>query len=224
MGRGNRSMMDIRFSLEQKRRINDFLCSRTKISDRKIATRFHDSDAHVYDLAFIRPFLRPNRYALDLGTGSGLLAYEMAKVVEKVIAVDKYESFFSPQYRSDNLEFIECDVHDFKSKHRFDIVLLFGVITYLDYEQSIRVYQLAHNLLNDDGVLLVKHGCGLKEDVLVDGYSEHLNSHYVALYKQVEVEKQLLAEYFNVEVVDIYPQHLNRWENTKYFGFILSKN
>ncbi|MFH0825536.1 MAG: class I SAM-dependent methyltransferase [Pseudomonadota bacterium] len=216
-------MKEIGFSDEHRKRIDDFFAARTFISDRKIATRFHDSDAHVYDLKFIRPHLRPGMTVLDLGTGSGILAHESSGIAGRVIAVDKFSEFFDPTYKASNIEFVKSDVLEFSYPEQFDLVLLFGVVTYLDYEQSERLYDSVNRLLKDGGTLLAKHGCGVEEDVFVDGFSEHFQSHYVALYKHLQNEKRLLEKYFDVDAVDIYPDHLNRWTNTRYYGFICRK-
>jgi cyclopropane fatty-acyl-phospholipid synthase-like methyltransferase len=218
-------MKDLKFTKDHKEKIDRFLKERTSVEDRKLATRFHDSDAHVYDLGFIRPHLSQGAHVLDLGCGSGILAYEAAKTAEHVLAVDKFEEFFDPQYRADNMEFEKSDILEFsRAPVSFDVILLFGVVTYLDYDETRRIYSRIAGWLRDDGVLLAKHGCGVTEDVFVDGFSKHLQSHYVALYKYLETEKDILSEYFaSVEVTDIYPDHLNRWDDTRYYAFICRK-
>ena len=75
-------------------------------------------------------------------------------------------------------------------------------------------------MLTEHGVLIVKHQCGVKEEIVVDKYSDELQTHYNARYPSVGEERALLQEHFQTEVIDVYPAEINRWENTHFYAYV----
>ena len=67
--------------------------------------------------------------------------------------------------------------------------------------------------------------CGLEQDVIVDRFSEELDTDYYAEYRKHEWEKQqmLKAGFRSVEIHDIFPDWLNKWSNTRHFLFVCKK-
>lgn len=197
--------------------------SRTAIEDPEVASRHRHSDAKEFDLAFIAPHLSPGCEILDLGAGSCVLADRLADrpEVARVRAVEKFAGFFDKRPPHPRVETFASDVRDYRDDHRYHLVLLFGVMNYFHDGEAAALYARCHRMLRPDGRLLVKHQCGVGKDVVVDHHSAELGHTYQAIYRAVEHEVRLLGEHFSpVEVVDVYPPRLNRWDNTHFHGFV----
>jgi hypothetical protein len=169
---------------------------------------------------FVSRYLPPEAKILDLGAGTCTLLVEFLDRVQKIVAVEKYAEFLDRAPKHPCLIKLCSDVVDFSSKEIFDAVLMFGIVPYLNVEEERKVYKSCLRYIGDNGVLLVRHQCGVNESVIVDSYSAELKAHYHARYPSVAEQTALLAEFFNVEVSDIYPAELNRWANTHFFAYI----
>lgn len=206
-------------------KIDRFWSNRTKIDDPVVSTHFKVDGSHDIDFEFIRQFVASGSRVLDLGAGSCVVAQRLAGVVDQVVAVDKFGSFLQMAEKHPNLILHESDILDYEADEKFDLCLLFGVMNYFDEEESQKIYSKIEDILDDNGVLLIKHQCGVDDDVVVDRFSENLNTEYFAFYRAWAKEKSLLDKYFdNVEVIDIYPRALNVWENTHFYAFACRKS
>ena len=78
-------------------------------------------------------------------------------------------------------------------------------------------------MLKVGGYLIVKHACGVHEEVVVDAHSDAVGSRYNARYPKLEDEVQRLRRHYDVNVVDLYPPSINKWKNTHYYAFVASK-
>lgn len=197
--------------------------ARTAIADPVVASRHRQSDALVHDLAFVRRFVGQGCAVLDLGAGSCVLADRLAELAEvrAVCAVEKFGEFFAKRPPNPKVETHASDVRDFRDPRAFDLVLLFGVMNYFADDEARAIYDGCRALVAPSGRLLVKHQCGVAEDVVVDGHSEELGHRYQAIYRARDHEAALLGARFTVEeVVDVYPAALNRWPNTHFYGFV----
>jgi cyclopropane fatty-acyl-phospholipid synthase-like methyltransferase len=114
---------------------------------------------------------------------------------------------------------------DFSSNKQFDVITIFGVLHYFNEKEAMAIYQKYYPYLKKGGKMIVKNQFGVKEDVIVDGYSEEQQQNYFACYRYITKEQKILETigYKNIEVVDIYPPECNRWENTHFYAIVAEK-
>lgn len=208
--------------MDQKK-VDAFWSKRAKIKDPRVATHFKKDDTHVFDLALIRKYTKPDSDILDMGCGTCYLSNELIDEVHYIKAVDKYPEFLSHCKTAPNLETFASDVLSYQDDRKYDIILLFGVVMYFSEVDTKKIYHMCKQLLKPTGTLIVKHQCGVDRDVAIDNYSPAIEDNYYAVYKHVKKDTQLLEEFFNVELVDVYPPRLNPWPNTHFYAFIASQ-
>lgn len=186
-------------------------------------TRFHPEQL-AYDVKLLQPYLTSNVHVLDLGCGHGLLGQEiLAQHAVYIHAVDREPEIVSCIQISDRLTSEVADVRTYRSKQKFDLVLLFGVInSIIDADERCALYKRCAEWLKPDGKLIIKSQFGVKEDVVVDKYSEELKADYCAIYPALAAEQQLLEEWYDVTVTDPYPPEFNPWPNTHFYAFVAS--
>ncbi len=208
--------------MDQKK-VDEFWSKRAKIADPRISTHFKKDDTHVFDLQLIRKYTNPDSEILDMGCGTCYLANKLVKEVKYIRAVDKYPEFLEHCSVTHNLETEASDVLSYTDTRTYDIILLFGVVMYFSEEDTRKIYAMCHKLLKPNGVLIVKHQCGIEDDVAIDAYSPVIGDNYYAVYKQKQKDIMLLEEFFDVEVIDIYPPRLNPWKNSHFFAFVSTR-
>ena len=205
--------------------INQFWESRTHVSDGLIATHFKADNTHDRDFELVSNLVTSDSVVCDLGAGTCIIAARLAPLVRRVVAIDKFAGFLESAPKIDNLTVCAADISDYKSEVTFDQILLFGVITYFDEEESYAIYRRCLDMLKPNGKLIVKHQCGIAEDVNIDRFSEQVGGRYVAFYRHREKEIQILENIFShVEVIDIYPAENNPWPDTHFYAFVCSKS
>jgi len=208
-----------------KNKVHEFWKSRTEIQDSVLATHFKNDGTQAYDLRFILDQVDKPCKTLDLGAGTCMVSAELAKQGYKVTAVDKYKEFLDKAPQHENLQTIVADVETFETTDRFDMILVFGVTNYFSNAEAEQIYINCKKHLTPNGVLLVKHQYGIEEDVVVDHYSEQIGSDYHAVYRRAEMEHSLLSSIFaNILQHDIYPDNLNKWDNTRFYSFVCKNN
>jgi SAM-dependent methyltransferase len=207
---------------ERAVRIKQFWEERGKrIEDPTIAARFRADDRLEYDLQLARNFCTPDSRVLDLGAGACGLSYYLAPFVREIVAVDFVQELLEKRALPPNIKTIVSDIRDFEVEDLFDVVLIYGVLNYvLDDDDVARVYRNIHRMLAPDGVCIIKHQSGVHEAVPVDKFSEEFGTRYIAVYRHLDREIELLKSLFDVEVLDVYPAHLNRWANTHFYAYV----
>lgn len=207
-----------------KEKIEKFWQSRSELKDPRLATHFKHDDALHYDLDFILKYTCSQDQVLDLGCGTGAITNVLEPHVSKIIAVDKSADFLEFCIDSPKIIKKTADLPNYSDNNQYDLILLFGVLNYLNDREVSQLYKICYDLLKEKGKLLIKHTCGINQNVLVDDYSETLGQHYHALYRSLINDRNLMSEFFQKHlVVDIYPDHLNPWENTHFYAFVLEK-
>jgi SAM-dependent methyltransferase len=188
----------------------------------RIATHFRIDDASDFDFSLVQKLCTPSATVLDLGAGTCHLSIRLSPYAKEIIAVDFIEDFLAKQNLPSNIRTVVSDIGEFETTDTFDIILLFGVLNYFfEDNEVLSLYEKCRSLLNHNGVLIVKHQCGIRKNELIDHYSEELESNYLALYRHVDLDFLLLGKIFNdVQMIDVYPPRLNRWENTHFYCFV----
>jgi SAM-dependent methyltransferase len=193
--------------------------------DEKTAKVNAFNDYTHLDAAFILKYATNNSDILDLASGTGLILNKIYDKVRTIVAVERFETFSRFIRRSDNITVINEDINTYEPAAAFDLITMFGIVSYFDYAEIEKIYRKYHTCLRTHGKLIIKNQFGVKEDVLVSGYSEELKEAYFSQYRYLGHEIALLTEagYKNMEVIDIYPPGCNRWDNTHFYAIVAEK-
>lgn len=201
----------------------DFFSNLATVNDDPKAVKINKAnDFTVIDSEFILKYADKNSSILDLASGSGLIVNKISSKVKEIVAVELFPEFSKHIEKSPNLEVINSDISEFKTDKKFDLVTLFGIVQYFNKAEITPLYEKYKSYLHSDGVLIVKNQFGVKEDVVIDGYSDELKTNYYSEYRFLEAECDLLREvgFNNIEVIDIYPSEFNRWDNTHFYALV----
>ena len=160
---------------------------------------------------------------LDLGSGSGELSKGLQKVGDTLVAVD-FEENYSRFFMESEFQFFNpCDVTSFESNEKFDVILLYGVVTHLNEIEENKVYRKILNLLSLSGIAIIKHQVSLAGDLVINSYSDVLGQDYSARYpSHLTTEIKLNGLFREVEVLE-YPNEFNTFNNTKHVAYFVWK-
>ncbi len=186
----------------------------TSISD------FSDKDAD-----FLLSFSNAETEILDLASGSGLIINKIFEKVKHITAIEAFEQFSRFIKKNKSITIVNQDIMLFDSKFKFDLVTMFGVVQYFNESEIIRIYNKYQENLKEKGKLIIKNQFGVKEDVIVNGYSDELKTNYYSEYRHIDKEVRLLESvgFKHTEIFDIYPPECNRWENTHFYAIVAGK-
>ena len=98
--------------------------------------------------------LRPDDRVLDLGGGNGLFAQAIAATCQSVCVVDFSAPLLNSQLNAHpSIECIESDIRavEFEPR-RFDRILCYAVLQYLDKREALQIFQKASSWLTADGI------------------------------------------------------------------------
>ncbi len=208
-----------------KSKVDRFWERQSKLKDPDLAARFSKNNKIEYDIELIRRYMPENPIVLDLGCGSCIITNELEPYASYICAVDKQAELFHFCVSSGKIRKVKADIVEYTDENKYDIIIIFGVFNYTTAEEMKTVCNNCRNMLKDEGYLIIKHACGVREDVYVDKFSEQLGYWYCAEYRHVAKEEELIkAQGFDVEVIDIYPAELNPWDNTHYYAFAAKKH
>jgi len=178
------------------------------------------SDAMLaHEQALLSELAPAPRTILDLGSGHGELSRPLAGDTADLVAVDfapaYARSFNGPRHR-----FEATGLDAFEPTERFDLILLFGVVTSIEADDEERLYERMAGWLTDDGVAVVKNQCSNGEEFVRTGFSEALGADYSGRYPNLEEQADRLRRAFASVEVRPYPAHLNRWETSSHVAFV----
>ncbi len=207
-----------------KEKIDKFWRNRSEIKDPRLATHFKHDECLNYDINFILKYVSSYSHILDLGCGTGAIVNRLEPYVTHITAIDKNSAFLTFCIDSPKIVKKTVDIANYDDTKQYDLIIIFGVLNYLNDDEVTQLYKRCHRFLKKNGKLLIKHACGIHEDVIIDNYSEALGQCYHALYRSLIKDQQLIADSFShYSVVDIYPSYLNPWENTHFYAFVVDK-
>jgi 2-polyprenyl-3-methyl-5-hydroxy-6-metoxy-1,4-benzoquinol methylase len=155
---------------------------------------------------------------LDLGSGSGDLSRMLAQDGAQLTAVDQqvgFRRFFVLPHE----HFEVGDVIFYENKSLFDLVLLFGVVTHLEWNEEEAVYGRIAKFTSPGGVAVVKNQCAHDGELVVNEFSTELGLQYSARYPTAAAQAERLRRHFaSVEHYD-YPEEFSPWNNTSHVAF-----
>src|SRR5690606_12219567 len=98
--------------------------------DGQTVTKIFDNRSLEVDYRTLKPILKKGMTVLDVGCGTGSISKDIATVVGKsgkVTGIDNTEKFIESgkaTYKSvENLELIHCDLFDFETDQKFDLIV-----------------------------------------------------------------------------------------------------
>jgi cyclopropane fatty-acyl-phospholipid synthase-like methyltransferase len=205
--------------------IDSFWRSRAAHPDPRIATHYKHDEALDHDLKFIRDFVTSDSTVLDLGCGACAILNVLADECQYIVGVEKASGLIRHCRRDlpSKTQYVVSDILEYQPDRLFDVVIIFGVVNFITAAESVVLYARIFSMLKAGGRLIVKHACGVHEEVVVDTHSEVIGSRYNARYPKLEDEVQRLRTNYDVKVVDIYPPAINKWENTHFYAFVAAK-
>jgi cyclopropane fatty-acyl-phospholipid synthase-like methyltransferase len=160
---------------------------------------------------------------LDLGCGHGELSRSLVNERCELLGVDFIEDY-SRSFTEPNHSFIKSAVTKFSAARTFDVVLLFGVVTYLTLSEEIEVYGVIDSALSVRGTAVIKNQCSTEKEFFINAYSDILKSEYSARYPAVDEQCSRLQKMFPVVKAVHYPKELNAWTNSLHIAFFVAKD
>lgn len=182
----------------------------------------------AYDRKFVTSYLHSDMDWLDMGAGTGLLINELHQKVKRIVAVEPFKEFSDLIVKAENIRVINENHAGYAQKYpddRFDLITCFGVIQYLNSQEALDFYKRIFPFLKKQGKIIIKNQYGVQEDVIINKFSDELQTTYYSEYRTLEHEKKLMsgAGFKNFEIVDIYPPECSRWNNTHFYAIVAEK-
>lgn len=186
------------------------------------SNRWTSGDLVKYENELLLPLTKTAKRIADIGSGTGDLSRELAGTEKELVAVD-FVGKFGSVFDQENHTFIEAPATNLPPDlGKFEVVLLMGVITYLDDSEENNAYAECARLLADNGTLFLKHQCSSSDEFIVNGWSDDLGAAYSARYPSFEAELEKLQQLFGAIEVVKYPEQFNKWDTSFHVAFICS--
>ncbi len=133
---------------------------------------FSEKSASIEEKAIL-PHIEPllqNKTAkiLDLGCGNGRWAEILAPHCQKYVGVDFSDSFIDTANQKkthDHIEYHCLPAQNYKTDEKFDLIMIIGLITYMDDQDVATLAQNCRRMLNNNGLLVLRNVV-LKDETL----------------------------------------------------------
>lgn len=127
---------------------------------------------------------------LDVGCGVGRLSFWLSSRADKVIGIDYAKPLIEIANKEavrrniNNVEFLCEKCTNFELGRKFNTIIVFGLLIYMDDKDVIRTIKQLKKHLARDGRIILKESVGTSGRFLVlDKYSEELDAKYNAIYR-----------------------------------------
>jgi len=173
-------------------------------------------------------YINPNKKMsmLDLGSGYGTWAFNFAKDVKLVHAVDYIEDMVklgrkrAKDEKITNIKFFESSVQDFPGELKYDLVLLSGICLYLNDADMRQMLKKMKNYTKPGTILILREGTGLKERYVIEKeYSKRLHTMYSATYRTGDEYMQMFGKvgFELIKDEDMFEEKspLNKYKETR---------
>ena len=207
----------------------EYLLSITEYSDAENSKQRHlkESEILLNELDF------ENKKVLEIGCGTGRWAEVLHDKVKEYNGIDYSKNLIkiaNENYNYPNCHFQELSAMDINEKilitdGPFDILLITGVLLYINDDDIRKIVKEASKLIKEDAVIFIKEPLSNMENrlTLKDFYSESLENDYNAIYRTPEELLELFKDIKNISNVkmgDMYNE-LNEREETGYKYFVI---
>ena len=175
------------------------------------------------EVSFLKKHLVENTDIIDIGSGSGLIVNELVDYLNSIIAVETFSGL--TQFIDKRILVINAELANFKIRKEFDAIVSTGVTHYFTREDVLKIYKNMYSMLKSGSKLIMRSHCGITKDVIINGFSEELQSDYFTEYRQLDSEVELLKSvgFKSVDVFDEVDDELNVWENTRHYYIVCVK-
>ena len=160
--------------------VDNFFKGRFNVSDNYLASRYSINDRDDFDINLISNYINSNSKIIDLGCGTGVLEKKLHTQVKSILGVDKFQEFIDRAFKSNNIQYLVSSLTELSIDDKFDLILLFGVSMYLSDEEFDIVLDKIISLMHKESILIIKNQWGIKDDVIINKYSDNLKSMYYA--------------------------------------------
>ena len=186
----------------------------------------HNTDYTIIDAEFILKHANEDTDILDIGTGTGLIVNKMYNRVKSIECIEPFEEFTKYVTKAPGISIVNTNIFDYNTDKKFGMITIFGTMHHFNKKEAEKIYSICYDLFRKNGKLIVKNQFGIKEDVVVSGYSEEQKTDYYASYRYIQDEIKTLANigFENIQIFDIYPPEANRWDNTRFYAIVAEKN
>jgi glycerol-3-phosphate cytidylyltransferase len=142
-----------------------------------------------------------NDKVLDLGCGNGRISIEIVKLCHQITCVDFSNNLINELKNKNinNLRAVVDDVCEYKSKEKFDIIIMSGLFPCLDDKQLESILNTCHNLLKQKGKLLIRSSMADESRIdVINQFSDSLESLYTAFYRtDKEINESMINHGFS---------------------------
>lgn len=211
--------------MENKKALEYWQTMASSNPDEKVAKVNPVNDYTQTDADFILKYANSNSQVLDLASGTGLIINKVYDKVSHIDAVELFPDFSKFIKATPKITVFNQDIAEYQTDKQYDIVTMFGVVSYFNKAEIEKIYSKYYGLIRDGGKLIIKNQFGVKEDVEVSGFSQELQKNYFSQYRHLDKEIEILkdAGFRHIEVTDIYPPECNRWDNTHFYAIVAEK-
>jgi len=144
----------------------------------------------------VNPFLlnlKNKKDALDVGCGNGRHCKILSEVFDRVVGID-IDYPFDERFRERNVQFYNKDFSEMEDV-KFDLILFWG--SFYNMENYEETMVKCHDLLNDDGFIIVGDDPSRRKDKEGTGHHDEFNYNLGVLMKENNFEEvdEVLGHY-----------------------------
>ena len=99
---------------------------------------------------------------LDLGCGNGRYADALGNDIKEYLGVDISQNFVKNanlKYSDEKINFVFSPAHTFIQKNKFDVILMIGLLTYMNDDEIEKMISNCKKMLNPGGWIIVRNVC-----------------------------------------------------------------
>ncbi len=178
---------------------------------------------------------------LDIGCGVGRWGFHLADFADTYLGFDYSDTFINiAKEKAENenlnhlnfqvLSAIDFSINDLVIKPPFDLILIAGVLAYLNDDDCINLLNKVEASISIDSLFYLREPIAIENRLTLNSfYSEEMDHEYSAIYRTIDEYDSIFekSNFYNsltlINDVDLFPDNLNNRTETKQHIFIFKK-